>query len=92
MFLNSVHFIKEKAFTQSFCEDIMKIGGQKKLEFAKVADGNQVNRKSYISWIDDKKLSTQIFEVIKSIGGINTIIRKIIVVGDDGIEPPTSTL
>jgi PKHD-type hydroxylase len=67
MFLNSVHFIKEKAFTQSFCEDIMKIGGQKKLEFAKVADGNQVNRKSYISWIDDKKLSTQIFEVIKSI-------------------------
>ena len=67
MFLNTVHYIQEEAISKSLCENIMKTAYQKKLELAKVADGNQVNRKSYITWYDDKELSTKIFDIIKDI-------------------------
>jgi len=67
MFLNTIHFIKEKAISKSLCEDIMKKANQRRLELAKIADGNQVNRKSYITWYEDKELSTNIFETIKDI-------------------------
>jgi len=64
MFLNSVHYIKEKAFSQSFCENIMKIGDQQKLELAKVQDGNQSNRKSYVSWLSNDNLLKSITPVV----------------------------
>ena len=67
MFLNTVHYIQEEAISKSLCENIMKTAYQKRLELAKVADGNQVNRKSYITWYDDKELSTKIFDIIKDI-------------------------
>ena len=67
MFLNTVHYIKEEAISKSLCENIMKTAYQRRLELAKVADGNQVNRKSYITWYDDKELSTKIFDIIKDI-------------------------
>ena len=64
MFLDSAYYIKEKAFSSSFCDDIMKQGYKKKLEMAKISDGNQVNRKSHVSWLDDKTLVEQITPVI----------------------------
>ena len=67
MFLNTVHYIQEQAISKSLCENIMKTAYQRRLELAKVADGNQVNRKSYITWYDDKELSTKIFDIIKDI-------------------------
>jgi len=67
MFLNTVHYIQEEAISKSLCENIMKTAYQRRLELAKVADGNQVNRKSYIAWYDDKELSTKIFDIIKDI-------------------------
>jgi len=67
MFLNTVHYIQEEAISKSLCENIMKTAYQRRLELAKIADGNQVNRKSYITWYDDKELSTKIFDIIKDI-------------------------
>ena len=67
MFLNTVHYIQEEAISKSLCENIMKTAYQRRLELAKVADGNQVNLKSYITWYDDKELSTKIFDIIKDI-------------------------
>jgi len=67
MFLNTVHYIQEEAISKSLCENIMKTAYRRRLELAKVADGNQVNRKSYITWYDDKELSTKIFDIIKDI-------------------------
>jgi len=67
MFLNTVHYIQEEAISKSLCENIMKTAYQRRLELAKVADGNQGNRKSYITWYDDKELSTKIFDIIKDI-------------------------
>ena len=64
MFLDPIHFIKEEAFSKSFCEKIMNIGYQKKLELAKVQDGNQVNRKSHVTWIQDKDIESQVTKVV----------------------------
>jgi PKHD-type hydroxylase len=64
MFLDPIHFIKEKAFTKSFCERVMDIGYKKKLQIAKIQDGNQSNRKSYITWIEDKDIEKEVTLVI----------------------------
>jgi len=64
MFLDTVHYIKEEAFEKSFCEKIMNIGYQKKLELAKIQDGNQVNRKSHITWIEDKAIETEVTKLV----------------------------
>ena len=67
MFLNSIHYIKEDVFSSSFCDQLMKENDQKKLELAKIADGNSVNRKSYVTWLNDTSLNTKIFDIIQSI-------------------------
>ena len=64
MFLNSVHYIKEEAFSKSFCEDIIKQGDNQKLELAKIQDGNQVNRKSHVTWIQDKDVESEVTKVV----------------------------
>ena len=56
MFLESIHYIKEAAFSKPFCEKIIKMGDQQKLELAKIQDGNQLNRKSYVNWIKDESV------------------------------------
>ena len=65
MFLNSIHYIKENAFSKSFCESIIDQGDQKKLQLAKIQDGNQINRKSHITWIEDNDLAKIIMPIIK---------------------------
>ena len=54
MFLEKPYHI-EKAFTSQFCDNIINLGKQKKLEEARIKDGNQVNRKSKVSWINEKQ-------------------------------------
>ena len=79
MFLDSAYYIKEKAFSSSFCDDIMKQGYKKKLEMAKISDGNQINRKSHVSWLDDKTLVEQITPVINEANektGWNFLLRE----------------
>ena len=79
MFLDSAYFVKENAFSKSFCDNILKQGDQRKLELAKIADGNQVNRKSHISWLDDKSLIEQITPVINEANekaGWNFLLRE----------------
>ena len=67
MFLNTSHYIKELAFSKTFCNDIIKIGQSKKLEKAKITSGNQSNRNSKISFIGDKSIETEITKVINEV-------------------------
>ena len=64
MFLKSVHYINEGAFNKSFCEKIIQIGDSQKLQLAKIQDGNQLNRKSYVGWIKDESLIKIITPII----------------------------
>jgi hypothetical protein len=64
VFLDPIHFIKEEAFSKSFCEKIMNIGYKKKLELAKIQDGNQVNRKSHVTFIQDKDIESEVTKVV----------------------------
>ena len=79
MFLESTHYIKENAFSKSFCEKIMKIGYQRKLELAKIQDGNQVNRKSHISFLSDDELIKEVTPVVNEANektGWNFLLRE----------------
>ena len=79
MYLDSAYYIKKNAFSESFCNNILKQGDQKKLELAKIADGNQVNRKSHVTWLDDKSLIEQITPTINEANektGWNFLLRE----------------
>ena len=65
MFLEKPYHIEE-AFTSQFCDNIINLGEQKKLEEAKIKDGNQVNRQSKVSWINEKQE-----EIAKAINKVN---------------------
>ena len=67
MFLDPTHFIKEQAFSKSFCDSIVNIGYKKKLEKAKIQDGSQVNRKSQVTFIQDKDIESEITKVVNKI-------------------------
>jgi len=64
MFLNSIHYIKEQAFPKSFCEQIIQSGEEKDIKLAKIQDGNNLNRKSKISWLEDNNIEKAITVVI----------------------------
>jgi PKHD-type hydroxylase len=79
MFLNTSHYIKELAFSQSFCDNIIKVGQNKKLEKAKITSGNQSNRNSKISFIKDRNIETEITKVINEANeksGWNFLLRE----------------
>jgi len=67
MFLKNTYFVKERAFSKSFCENIIKIFQNKKLEKAKITSGTQSNRNSKVSFIKDKSIETKITKVINQI-------------------------
>ena len=64
MFLNSIRYIKQNYFTNSFCKKILQLGDNQKLESAKITTGNQNNRKSFISFIKDDTITKQITPII----------------------------
>jgi len=79
MFLESIHYIKEAAFSKPFCEKIIKMGDQQKLELAKIQDGNQLNRKSYVNWIKDESVVKDITPTINEANeksGWNFLLRE----------------
>src|SRR6056300_1593540 len=67
MFLNASHYTKELTFSNSFCDNIIKLGQQSKLEKAKITTGNQSNRNSKVSFIKNKDIETKITRVINQI-------------------------
>ena len=64
MYLNTVHYIKEKVFSNSFCENIITHGDKQKTKKADIADGDSSNRKSNITWLKDEKLITQLTPIV----------------------------
>ena len=67
MFLNTLYSTKQKAFSKSFCENIIKLCQSKKLEKAKITTGDQSNRNSKVSFFKDKNIETTITKVINQI-------------------------
>jgi len=65
MFLEKPYHIEE-TFTSQFCDNIIKLGEQEILKEAKIKDGNQVNRKSKVSWINKQQL-----DILKAIKNVN---------------------
>ncbi len=65
MFEN-IYNLKEKIVPDSFCDQIIKDGELLTIKKAKIADGNDDNRSSDISWLNDKELQTTLSYFIKS--------------------------
>ena len=65
MYLNEVYHIINNAVTQKMCNDIMLHGERKKLEDGEILDGNQFNRSSKVSWIEDRNLELQLMKSIR---------------------------
>ena len=65
MFLEKLYHIEE-TFTSQFCDNFIKLGEQRKLKEAKIQDGNQVNRKSKVSWINKQQV-----DILKAIKNVN---------------------
>ena len=49
MFLNTPYYIKEEAFSKSFCEGVITQGDNQEKTEAVIADGDNNNRKSELS-------------------------------------------
>jgi len=64
MFLNTPYYIKDNAFSDSFCENIITQGDKQKTKKADIADGDSNNRKSNITWLKDDKLITQLTPIV----------------------------
>jgi len=65
MFENIYH-LKESIVPGDFCNQIIKDGELSTIKKAKIADGNDANRSSNISWINDKELQTTLSYLVKS--------------------------
>ena len=65
MFENIYH-LKESIVPGDFCNQIIKDGELSTIKKAKIADGNDANSSSNISWITDKELETTLSYLVKS--------------------------
>jgi len=64
MQLDNNHCISFGRFDKKYCDEIIYQAEQKKLQEAKIQDGNQNNRKSKISWLTNDKLNKDINNII----------------------------
>jgi len=64
MFLTTLHYIKEGAFPEEFCKEVIVSGEEKDLTLAKIQDGDQLNRKSKVSWLEKDNLEKAITLVV----------------------------
>ena len=65
MFENIYH-LKENIIPEHFCDKIIKDGELSTIKKAKIADGDDANRSSSISWLDDNELQKTLSYLIKS--------------------------
>jgi PKHD-type hydroxylase len=65
MFENIYH-LKENIIPEQFCDKIIKDGEIETIKKAGIADGNNANRSSSISWIEDKELQKTLSYLVKS--------------------------
>ena len=64
MFLENLYHIKEGIVPHKLCDDIIKSGENLDIKDADIQDGNQANRKSKVSWLDDDTLKTSLSNLI----------------------------
>ena len=55
-----IYNVKESIIPNHFCDKIIKDGELKTIEKAGIADGNNANRSSKISWLKDKDLQNSL--------------------------------
>lgn len=67
MYLQNYYSIKESVFDNSFCDKVIKKGESLELRKGKVVEGNKSNRKSKLSWIEDKSIEQSITPIINNI-------------------------
>ena len=65
MFENIYH-LKENIIPEQFCDKIIKDGEIETIKKQEIADGNNANRSSSISWIEDKELQKTLSYLVKS--------------------------
>ena len=65
MFENIYH-LKENIIPEHFCNQIIKDGELSTIKKAKIADGDDANRSSSISWLDNNELQKTLSYLIKS--------------------------
>ena len=66
MFTPKPYKVYQSVVSKSDCNKIITVGEQRKLDSAKIQEGNQNNRKSIISWIKDKNIEDIVSNTIES--------------------------
>lgn len=64
MYLENTHCISIGHFNKNYCNEIINQAEKIKLQDATIKDGNNLNRKSKISWLTDDKLNKDINDII----------------------------
>jgi PKHD-type hydroxylase len=67
MFLNTPYYIKEEAFSKSFCEGVITQGDNQEKTKAVIADGDNNNRKSNITWLKNDNLTEQLTLIVNEV-------------------------
>ena len=67
MFLNTPYYIKEEAFSKSFCEGVITQGDNQEKTEAVIADGDNNNRKSNITWLKNDNLTEQLTLIVNEV-------------------------
>ena len=65
MYLNNCYYVIPKAISSKICDEIINLGESKRLKKGEILDGNQNNRSSKVSWIEDTKIKEQIIRLVR---------------------------
>jgi len=65
MYLNNCYYVIPKAISSKVCNEIINLGESKRLKKGEILDGNQNNRSSKVSWIEDVKIKEQIIRLVR---------------------------
>ena len=65
MFLSKIYHIKDSIVPHSFCDEIISDGESQNITNANIKDGDNNNRSSKVSWLDNKKLQTSLSNLVQ---------------------------
>ena len=65
MFLSKIYHIKDSIVPHSFCDEIVSDGESQNITNANIKDGDNNNRSSKVSWLDNKKLQTSLSNLVQ---------------------------
>jgi len=66
MYLENNHCISIGLFDKSFCDSIIEVAEEAKLQEAKIQDGDNNNRNSKVTWLTNEVLNKEVSEVINN--------------------------